>query len=762
MDRKEIRKLVEKLTLEEKAGLCSGAEMFCTKGVERLGIPAFNLSDGPHGLRKQSGKQDFMGQNQSVTATCFPAACATGSSFDTELVKEMAHMLGRQWQSENEQILLGPGINIKRSPLCGRNFEYFSEDPLVSGTLGSAYVEGVQEEGIGTCLKHFLANNQECRRRTQSSNMDERTLREIYTPAFEQVIKEAKPWSVMASYNKLDGVYATESGKYLNDLLRSEWGFDGAVISDWAAVHDRVEVVKGGCDLTMPGEPQTDHLLVEAVQNGTLEKEVLNRCCENMIALAFRAQEEKRSDVTYDFEEAHELARHIAANSMVLLKNEDDLLPLDAAKKIAFIGKFAEEPRYQGAGSSRVNPYQVKNMLEVTAGMDHITYTKGFDLGASVDEAEQAKAVEAAKNADIAVIFAGLPPVMESEGYDRWTMKLPVCQNELIEAVCSVQPNTVVVLQNGGAVEMPWTDKPKAILEAYLGGEAVCEAIWDVLTGVVNPSGRLAETFPKRLQDNPCYLFWPGEADRVEYREGVFVGYRYYTSRDMEVRYPFGYGLSYTTFAYGDLRVSSDTFTAGDTLKVRVDVTNTGDRAGSEVVQLYIGAALGSIDLRRPVRELRGFQKVRLEAGETKTVEFSLDKRAFAHWELEAHAWRVAGGEYEIQIGRNANDIVLSRKVKAQNEFLPTGIHYSIMTPICDVESNPVGKAFWDRIMPMVNAIIARMNAGAPQAEMPYADEVPKSVGLMVEPLQTLKRMVPNISEEEWDRLFAEMNALNS
>lgn len=760
MDPAKIKEIVGNLTLEEKAGLCSGSEMFRTKAVERLGVPAFNMSDGPHGLRKQSGNQDFMGQNGSDTATCFPAACATGASFDKELVREMAHMLGRQWQSEEEQVILGPGINIKRSPLCGRNFEYFSEDPLVSGTLGSAYVKGAQEEGVGACLKHFLANNQECRRRTQSSNMDERTLREIYTPAFEQVIKEAKPWAVMASYNKLDGVYATENGKYLNDLLRKEWGFDGAVISDWAAVHDRMAVVMGGCDLTMPGEPQTDHLIVEAVQNGILKEEVLNRCCENVIALALRAQEEKRDDVSYDFEEAHKLARHIAANSMVLLKNEDSFLPLDTTKKIALIGEFAEKPRYQGAGSSRVNPYKVTNMLEVTAGMDNVTYTMGFGLGASADKAAQAEAVEAAKAADAAVIFAGLPAVMESEGFDRWTMKLPVCQNELIEAVCRVQPNTVVVLQNGGAVEMPWADKPKAILEAYLGGEAVCEAIWDVLSGAINPSGRLAETFPLRLQDNPSYLFWPGEGDRVEYREGIFTGYRYYTSRDMEVLFPFGHGLSYTGFAYHNLKVSSDSFAAGDILTVSVDVTNTGKRAGSDVVQLYIGAELGSMDLRRPVRELRGFEKVKLEAGETKTVEFKLDRRAFSHWETEAHAWRVAGGEYEVQIGRSANDIVLRHKVTAQNEFKSTGIHYSIMTPVCDVENNPVGKAFLDRVMPMVNAIIARMNAGTGQEEMPYAEEMPKSIGLMTEPLQTLKRMVPSISEEEWNRLFEEMNAL--
>ena len=760
MTQQEIKFLVAQLTLEEKASLCSGASMFRTKAVERLGIPAVELSDGSHGLRKQSGQQDFMGKNESVTATCFPAACATGSSFDPALLEELGRMLGKQCQSENVQVLLGPGVNIKRSPLCGRNFEYFSEDPLVAGALGSAYVKGVQAEGVGAGLKHFLANNQECRRRTQSSELDERTLREIYVPAFERVVKEAQPWTVMASYNKLGGIYATEHTGYLNRLLRGEWGFDGLVVSDWAAVHDRVSAVRGGCDLTMPGEPDTDRLLAEAVQSGTLEESALDACCERIVALAFRAKEARRQQIRYDFEQAHALARRIAAQSMVLLKNEGDLLPLDCHGRIALIGRFAAEPRYQGSGSSRVNPYRVPTMLDVTAEMPNITYTEGFGFGGDTDSEQQAFAVEAARNADVAVIFAGLPAAMESEGFDRWVMKLPPCQNELIEAVCAVQPNTVVVLQNGAPVELPWVEKPKAILEAYLGGEAVCEAVWDVLTGVEAPSGHLAETFPLRLEDNPSYLFWPGEGDRVEYQEGVFVGYRWYTSRNMAVRYPFGHGLTYTTFAYKNLRLDRSTFVSGDTLTASVDVVNTGKCPGRALVQLYVGTSLGDTGVRRPIRELRAFEKTSLDPGERKTVSFTLDKRAFAHWDVEAHSWRVAGGRYEVQIGRSAADIVLREPVDVADEYVPSGYVYDIMSPIMDVEKHPAGKAFLEKMAPIISAIIARvdMGGGSSKEPMPYGELMPKTVGLYAEPLQTLKRMLPMVTAEEWDDLLRALN----
>lgn len=761
MKNEEIRQLVEQLTLEEKASLCSGKDMFSTQDIPRLQIPSCTLSDGPHGVRKQEGEQDFMGQNVSVTATCFPAACATGSSFDPELLKEMGQSLGQNCQKEHVQVLLGPGINIKRSPLCGRNFEYFSEDPYVSGVLGAAYIKGVQSEGVGTCLKHFLANSQENRRRTQSSEMDERTLREIYISAFEYALKESKPWSVMASYNKIHGIYATENKTYLKTLLRDEWNYEGAVISDWAAVHDRVEVVKGGCALTMPGDKGQDHLIIEAVENGELSLKDLDSCCEQMIGLAMKGKKGSREVLPYDYEKAHELARKVSEESMVLLKNEEHVLPIDSQqKKIAMIGKFAEIPRYQGRGSSQINAYRVPSILDVVKDEKDVCYTEGFDFGEETDKEKLLQAVMLAQKSDVAVIFAGLPPVMESEGYDRWTMKLPLCQNELIEAVSNVQKNTIVVLQNGSPVEMPWADKVNGIVEAYLGGEAVCEAIWNVLTGKVNPSGHLAETFPKKLSDNPSYLFWPGEGDRVEYNEGIYVGYRYYATKEMDVQFPFGHGLSYTTFEYTDLSVDRDTFSAGDTIQADVTVKNTGNRAGKALVQLYVGVLLNTMTVKRPVRELKGFKKVFLNPGESRTISFTLDKRAFAYWDKEAHNWRVAEGTYEIQAGWSAEEVCLGKQIEAEDEFIPTGIVYTIMTPICDVKKNPVGKEFLTRIMPMAEGIIKRMGKNKGSEPMPYEELRPLNMGLLSEPLQTLKRMLPNITEDEWKSVLAEMNSI--
>lgn len=764
METKKLKELVSQMTLEEKASLCSGADMFESKGIERLGIPSICMSDGPHGLRKQDGKQDFMGVNESVKATCFPAACATGCSFDRELLEEMGQWLGQNCRKEEVDVILGPGINIKRSPLCGRNFEYFSEDPYLSGRLGAAYVNGVQKEGVGTSLKHFAANNQETRRRTQNSLPDERTMREIYTSAFEYVVKNAKPWTVMASYNKIDGTYMTENKQYLIDLLRNEWGYDGMVVSDWAAVHDRVAAVKGGCALTMPSDTAHDGVIVEAVKNGELDESVLDERCMEILGLAFRCQETRKAGETaYDYKKAHEAAVQIATESMVLLKNEEHILPLAPSAKLALIGKFAEETRYQGSGSSRVNPYRVTNILETAdvAEKDNIVYAEGFGFGQEPDEEKEAEAVRAAKEAEIAVVFAGVPEVMESEGFDRWCMKLPICQNRLIEKICEVQPNTVVVLQNGSVVEMPWVSKPKAILEAYLGGEGAAEAIWNLLTGAANPCGRLAETFPKRLEDNPSYLFWPGEGDRVEYPEGAFVGYRYYESKNADVLFPFGHGLSYTEFAYSNLSVSKgkiekDFYETDEEIRVSVDVKNVGTRAGKEVVQLYVGVLPLSMDVKRPVRELKGFQKVALEPGETKQVEFTLTKREFAIWDKGCRAFRVPGGRYQIQIGKSVRDIVLSADIDAADEYIPEPKVYNIMTPVCDVRKHPVGEEFLNRIMPMVDAIIQRM--GQKQVEMPYAELMPGTVGLEAEPLQTLMRMLPQISEQEWNTFFTEIN----
>lgn len=754
-----IKEIISRMTLEEKASLCSGAEMFATQAIERLGIPAVELADGPHGLRKQEGQKDHLGRNQSVVATCFPAACATGSGWDTELITEMGHALGRICQSKNVQVLLGPGVNIKRSPLCGRNFEYFSEDPYLSGVMGTAYVKAVQAEGIGTSLKHFLANNQENRRRTQNSQMDERTLREIYAPAFEKVIKEAQPWTVMAAYNKVDGTYMTENTRLLRTLLREEWGYEGMVVSDWMAVHDRVAVIKGGCALTMPDNKAGDHLLVEAVQNGTLNEAELDECCAQIIQLALKSAAGRKEGTAYDFEEAHTLARKIAAECMVLLKNEDQMLPLNPRAKIAVIGKFAESPRYQGAGSSQINAYKVPSLLDVTADMENVVYSEGFGMGGKTNPEMLAAAVETAKNADVAVIVAGLPPVLESEGYDRWIMKLPVCQNELIEAVCAVQPNTVVVLQNGSPVELPWKEEPKAILESYLGGEAVSEAIWDVLTGAVNPSGHLAESFPVKYEDNPSYLFWPGEGDDVKYSEGVFVGYRYYTTKNAAVAYPFGHGLSYTTFDYSNLTLDKNTFAADETLTASVTVTNTGSRAGKALVQLYVETDIAATGVRRPVRELRAFEKILLQPGESKTIAMKLDKRAFAYWDTSCHNWRIAGGEYQVQICANAQNALLSQSVKVQDEYIPKKSNYNIMSPIADIIKHPLGKELYEKILPVFMNVVKKMGVmGSQPQEMPYEELRPNTMGLMAEPLQTLQRFAPNMTDADWDKFFREIN----
>ena len=665
METAKIKELVSRMTLEEKASLCSGLDFWHTKGVERLGIPSEMVSDGPHGLRKQDDKADHLGINDSIQAVCFPAGCATASSFNRELVTKLGETLGEECQAENVSTILGPAMNIKRSPLCGRNFEYYSEDPLVSTEMAGALVHGVQSKHIGTSPKHFMANNQEYHRLTSSSEMDERTMREIYLASFEGMVKKEKPWTIMNAYNKLNGTYLCENKEMLTDVLRKEWGFDGYVMTDWGAMNDRVEALKAGCNLEMPScEGATDVEIVAAVQDGTLDESVLDKSCEEYLNVIFKYEENRDKNAVFQREKDHETAREIEEECIVLLKNEDALLPLSADKKVAFIGKYAEEPRYQGGGSSHINSFKTESAMDAveflaTVKKENITFAKGFDdVEDKVDEALAAKAVEAAANADVAVIFAGLPDSFESEGYDRKHLGMPNCQNALIEAVAEAQPNTIVVLHNGAPVEMPWLGKVKAVLEAYLGGQAVGGAVVNVLYGNANPSGRLAETFPLRIQDTPCYLNYGGEHDKSVYSEGVFVGYRYYTSKEMEVLFPFGYGLSYTTFSYGNLTVDKKEFKESEKLLVSVDVTNTGACTGKEVVQLYVAPKGGTII--RPVRELKAFEKTELAPGETKTVTFELDSRAYAYWNTEIHDWHVETGAYEIQICRNAQEVLLS------------------------------------------------------------------------------------------------------
>lgn len=682
-----IKEIVAQMTLEEKAAMCSGADFWHTEAVERLGIPASMVSDGPHGLRKQDQEGDHLGVNESIKAVCFPAGCGTAASFNRELLNKMGETLGNECQAEGVSVILGPAVNIKRSPLCGRNFEYYSEDPLVASEMAGALIHGVQSKNVGTSIKHFLANNQETRRMSSDSRIDERTLNEIYLAAFEGAVKKEKPWTVMCSYNKINGVYAAENHKYLTETLRDKWGFDGYVMSDWGAVNNRVEDLKAGLDLEMPSSNGVnDKLIVGAVESGELSEEVLDTAVERILNIVFRYEENRDKSAFFDRDKDHELARKVAEETIVLLKN-DGVLPLSEQDEIAFIGKYAMKPRYQGGGSSHINSHKITSALDAVRGMGNISFAMGFDdKEDKTNEKLLAEAVETAKKAKVAVVFAGLPDAFESEGFDRQHMRMPDCQNELIEKVAAVQPNTIVVLHNGSPVEMPWADKVKGIVEAYLGGQAVGGAVCDILFGRVNPSAKLPETFPLKLEDNPSYLSYIGEGDMVEYREGIFVGYRYYDKKKMDVLFPFGYGLSYTTFAYSNLKVDKESIKDTDTMTVSVDVTNTGKMAGKEVVQLYVADKESTVI--RPVKELRDFAKVELAPGETKTVSFTLGKRAFAYYSVKLHDWHVETGEFDIMIGQSSRDIVLTKTVTVESTVkLP--FVYTTDTTMGDVMKDP-------------------------------------------------------------------------
>ncbi|NLO84551.1 MAG: glycosyl hydrolase [Clostridiales bacterium] len=663
----DIKKVISEMTLEEKASLCSGSDFWHTQAIDRLGVEAVMVSDGPHGLRKQADVADHLGINDSIKAVCFPTACATAASFDKDMIHELGEALGDACQSEELSVILGPAINIKRSPLCGRNFEYFSEDPHLTSELAVGLINGIQSKNIGTSVKHFALNNQENRRMSSDSIVDERTQREIYLPAFEAAVKRAHAWTVMCSYNRIDGVYASEHPKYLTEILRDEWGFDGYVMSDWGAVSNRVNGLKAGLELEMPASNGVnDARIVEAVRAGELDEKVVDLAVERILTINERYLQNRKPETVWDKEAQHELARKIAAECMVLLKNEDAVLPLMQGDDIAVIGKFAKSPRYQGGGSSHVNSFKVTSLMDALEGVSGITYAQGYDIVTEEsDEKLISEAVEAAKNAKIAVVVAGLPDAFESESYDRAHMGMPKCQNELIARVAEVNPNTVVVLYNGSPVEMPWLSKVKAVVEAYLGGQAVGGATKDILFGDVNPCGRLPESFPLKLEHNPSYLTFGGEGDHAPYSEGVFVGYRYYEKKKIDVLFPFGYGLSYTTFDYSNLTVSSKSIKDTDSLVVTVDVTNTGKAAGKEVVQLYVGDKESTVF--RPVRELKGFEKVQLAPGETKTVTFTLDKNAFAYWNVQLHDWHVETGAFDVQIGRSSSDIALSEEVVVES-----------------------------------------------------------------------------------------------
>ena len=658
-------RLLAQMTLEEKASLCSGADFWRLKGVPRLGIPSIMVTDGPHGLRKQEGKSDHVGLNDSAPATCFPTASCTAASWDRSLMERIGAALGEECQAADVAVILGPAINIKRSPLCGRNFEYISEDPYLSGELAAALISGVQSQGVGTSLKHFAANSQETCRMTNDSVVDERTLREIYLAGFETAVKKAQPWTVMCAYNKINGTFASENPWLLTEVLKEQWGHEGLVVTDWGANNDRVAGLKAGQDLEMPASGgYTDRQIVEAVTQGRLDGAVLDRAVSRILDLIDKAVSHKKAGARFDAAAHHALARQAAGQSAVLLKNEGNLLPLKAGEPVALIGGFAKTPRYQGAGSSLIHPLQLDSAYnEMQARGLPMTYAQGYPLDSDQpDEALIAEACRAAAAAQVAVVFAGLPASYESEGFDRSHMDMPAAHNELIRRVCQVQPRTVVVLSGGAPVAMPWLEQAPAVLNLYLGGEASGSAAVDLLYGDVNPSGKLAETYPLSLEDTPCYGNFAAHGLTSEYREGLFVGYRYYDSAQKPVCFPFGFGLSYTSFAYHDLQLSRSALREGEGLSLQVTITNTGRRAGAESFQVYVRAPQGPA--YRPEKELKGFGKVFLEPGESKTVTVQLDSRAFAYYNPLIHDWYVASGSYRVLVGASSRDIRLEAPVE--------------------------------------------------------------------------------------------------
>lgn len=655
----DIKKVLAEMTPEEKAGLCSGKDFWRFKSVERLGVPEVMVSDGPHGLRKQAEGGDHLGLNDSIDATCFPTSVGLAASFDREIAAEQGDALGAEAEAENLAVLLGPAINIKRSPLCGRNFEYMSEDPYLTGELAAAYINGVQAHGVGVSVKHFAANNQEDRRMTISAEVDERTMREIYLPAFETAVKKSDPWTVMCSYNRINGVYSSENPWLLNKVLREEWGFKGLVVTDWGAINDRVLGLKAGTDVEMPSSGgKNDRKIVQALNNGELEEEVLNTACERVLKLIDEAG--KKSGGVYDRDADHIKAVKIACDCMVLLKN-NGILPLSKDKKYAFIGEFAKVPRHQGGGSSHINTHRVVGAYDAVDDIQK-SYAPGYRDRDEEDAVLVAEAVRIAKEADVAIVFAGLTDAYESEGFDRRTLDLPKNHNALIEAVAAANPNTVVVLHNGAPVKMPWLNKVAAVLEAYLGGEASGEAAAKILFGEVNPSAKLPETFPLELEDVASSANFPGGVKAVHYKEGLYVGYRYFDKVKKPVLFPFGYGLSYTTFGYSNLKIENpEADILNEDLIVSFDVENTGDRFGKEAVQVYVKDVESTA--YRPEKELKGFEKVALNAGEKKRVTVRLDKRAFAFWNSETKAFEVESGEFEILVGASSADIRLSATV---------------------------------------------------------------------------------------------------
>jgi len=719
-DRARIDVLLEQMTIEEKASLTVGRDFWTTRPIERLGIPSIWLSDGPTGLRR-APTSEYVGLGDSLPATCFPTESALAASWDVDLVEEVGEALGTESQSLGVQILLAPGANLKRSPLGGRNFEYFSEDPILSGEMAAALIRGVQARGVGTSLKHFAANEQETGRMYADSIVDERTLRELYLRPFELAVARANPWTIMAAYNRLNGTYCTENRTLLHDILKVEWGYDGIVMSDWLAINDRAAGIEAGCHLQMPGGPTVESV-VTAVRSGLLEESRLDAVVRELLAVILRADAARKPNTPMDEDAHHRLARRVAEESIVLLKNVDDLLPIDGdgPVEIAVLGAFARSPRYQGSGSSQVVPTVVENvhdeLLRLAAPAMRLTYAPGYGEGEEPDLALLEEAQRVARHAQVALVFVGLPASYESEGIDRTSIDLPPAHNALVEAVLAVQPNVAVVLTNGSAVAMPWASRVPAIVEGWLAGQAGGGALAEVLLGHVNPSGKLSETFPVRLADTPAYLDFPGEAGRCLYGEGLFMGYRWYDARAIAPLFPFGHGLSYTTFAYTNLTVDKSVVRDTEVLTVSLTVKNTGARPGREVVQLYVHERQPR--LRRPQKELKAFAKVSLRPGEEREIHFQLSERDFAFYDPAARAWATSSGPFDLLAGSSSRDIRLQTSVTLESTHVPA-VRLDRLSPIAQWMSHPLGRAL---LGPQLDAFFQRVGGESPSSDSPMME----------------------------------------
>lgn len=652
--------IINEMSIEEKASLCVGEDYWNSKKIERFDIPNIKMSDGPHGLRVQRESVDNLGINESEISICFPALSTIGNSWNKELAYLLGKTLGEEAKEEKVNIVLGPAVNIKRSPLCGRNFEYISEDPFLAGIIGSEYVKGLQSQNVGACVKHFAVNNQEDRRRTINAIIDERTLREIYLKPFEIILKNSNPWAIMSAYNKVNGEYCTENKHLLKEILRKEWNYNGIVISDWGAENDRVKGLKATHELEMPGGRGNGvNEIVEAVKNRKISEDELNKVVDRIIETAKKCKRKNKELKEYNKEKHHNIALKIAEDSIVLLKNKDNILPLKLNKNIAIIGDMAKSPRYQGSGSSTINPYKIENALDTFLENNiKFEYAKGYErIDLKNDKKLLEEAIKIAEKNEIVIVFAGLTENYESEGIDRKNIDIPINQNKLIQEICKVNNNVIVVLSNGSPIAMPWKDNVKAIITGYLGGEAGGRAIVNCLIGKVNPSGKLSESYPKDLSDTPCYNYYPGTELISEYKESIYVGYRYYDKVNKEVLFPFGFGLSYTQFQYSNLKVNK----YDDKIEVKFKIKNIGKVTGKEIAQIYISQIESKI--YKPNKELKEFVKIKLSPNEEKEIAVKLNRKSFEYYNTETKSWKIEEGTYQIQIGKSSRDIVLKQEI---------------------------------------------------------------------------------------------------